>query len=182
MNKTVLCPKCGQKNKIKGNVKRKRCEKCWFLIEEEKKHSSNSWVFWLLISIIVIIFLNQNLSFNKENNYPQVPMPYSGQEQKFVNDKSIAPLTIQTSRGVNYLVKIVDYYSKSNIMTIFIKGGDTIKTKVPLGIFEIRYASGKQWYGYEHLFGKNTSYAKAEQRFYFSNTGYKITGYTLNTI
>jgi len=106
-------------------------------------------------------------------------MPYSGQEQKFVNDESVAPLTIQTSAGANYLVKIVDYYSKSDVMTIFIKGGDTIRTKVPLGTFEIRYASGKQWYGYNYLFGDDTSYSKADQSFDFRNTGYQITGYTL---
>ena len=36
-----------------------------------------------------------------------------------------------------------------------------LELKVPLGTFEIRYASGKQWYGYNYLFGDDTSYSKA---------------------
>lgn len=194
MSEIIVCPNCGQKNKVEDGAKEAKCGKCWSLLKENKieenKSSSYSWIFWLLAIGAVVFFLNQNSSSSSnntnnstvkeiKNNYPIVAMPYSGQEQKFVNDESVAPLTIQTSAGANYLVKIVDYYSKSDVMTIFITGGDTIRTKVPLGTFEIRYASGEQWYGYTHLFGDDTSYSKADQSFDFRNTGYQITGYTL---
>ncbi|WP_457748250.1 hypothetical protein [Sulfurimonas sp.] len=185
MSEIIVCRKCGQKNIVGFNLKEAKCGKCWSSLSEDKNTGTKSplysWIYWLLIIGSLIFFLYQNLSSNHitKNNYPAVAMPYSGQEQKFVSNESIAPLTIKTSTGANYLVKIVDYYSKSNIMTIFIKGGDTIKTKVPLGTFEIRYASGNHWYGYNHLFGDNTSYRKANQSFDFKNTGYKTTGYTL---
>ena len=194
MSEIIICPNCGQKNKVEDGTKEAKCGKCWALLKENKSEetdsSSYSWIFWLIAIGAVIFFLNQNSSTSSsssshtktekiKNNYPIMTMPYSGKEQKFVNNESIAPLTIQTSAGANYLVKIVDYYSKSPIMTIFIKGGDTIRTKVPLGTFEIRYASGEQWYGYQHLFGDDTSYSKADQAFEFRNTGYQITGYTL---
>jgi hypothetical protein len=194
MSEIIVCPNCGQKNKVEDGGQEAKCGKCWSLLKEnenkseETESSSYAWVFWLLAIGAVIFFVNQNSSSNTnsntkpseiKNNYPIVAMPYNGKEQKFVNDKSIAPLTIETSAGANYLVKIVDYYSKSNVMTIFIKGGNTIRTKVPLGTFEIRYASGEQWYGYKHLFGNDTSYSKADESFDFRNTGYQITGYTL---
>ena len=114
-----------------------------------------------------------------QDNYPIVSTPYSGKVQKFISSNSIAPLTIQTSAGTNYLVKIVDYYSKSEVMTVFVRGGDTTKIKVPLGVYEIKYASGKKWYGYQYLFGSKTSYSKADSSFSFENTGYQITGYTI---
>ncbi|MCB4746271.1 MAG: zinc-ribbon domain-containing protein [Sulfurovum sp.] len=192
MSEIIVCPNCAQKNKVEDGIKEAKCGKCWSFLKKDKntevESSSYSWIFWLIAIGVVIFFLNQNSSSSSssysepkkiKNNYPIVAMPYSGKEQKFVNDPSVAPLTIQTSSRANYLVKIVDYYSKSDVMTIFIKGGDTIRTKVPLGTFEIRYASGEQWYGYNYLFGDDTSYSKADQSFDFRNTGYQITGYTL---
>ena len=114
-----------------------------------------------------------------KNKYPTIEMPYSGKTQSFTNESKVAPLTIETSVGSNYLVKIVDYYSKQEVMTVFVRGGDSRKIQVPLGVYEIKYASGEKWYGYQHLFGDDTSYSKAENSFKFENTGYQITGYTI---
>lgn len=50
---------------------------------------------------------------------------------------------------------------------------------VPLGDYEFRYAGGSEWYGFEHLFGPDTSYNKAESSFEFRDTGYEVTGYTV---
>jgi len=205
MTEIIVCPNCGQKNRIQENEKDKaKCGKCWTslgdnikrnLTDEQLKSNNVSyffqepWFFWSILIIGFIIFININDSKSPttkqttkkeiKNNYPIVSMPYSGKIQKIVSSESVAPLTIQTSAGVNYLVKIVDYYSKSEIMTVFVRGGDTTKIKIPLGLYEIKYASGKKWYGYQHLFGYETSYSKAETSFSFENTGYQITGYTI---
>jgi len=64
-------------------------------------------------------------------------------------------------------------------MMIFVRGGESIKTKVPLGEYEITYASGKIWYGYENLFGSETHYSKADEKFSFEKIDNKISGYTI---
>ena len=91
----------------------------------------------------------------------------------------VAPLKIQTSRGASYLVKLVSAYSRKPVMTVFVRGGNTVSTEAPLGAYEIKYASGEKWYGYKHLFGPDAGYSKAESLFTFENTGYQYTGYTI---
>lgn len=112
-------------------------------------------------------------------SYPEVAMPYNGQIQMHSNGERVAPFKIQTSRGSNYLVKLVSKYSQKPVMTVFIRGGNTVSTEVPLGTYEVKYATGDKWYGYKHLFGPDTGYSKAESVFTFENTGYQISGYTI---
>ena len=120
-------------------------------------------------------------------SYPEVTMPPNGAIKTYTNSEQVAPLKIQTSHESNYFVKIVSVYSQQPVMTIFIRGGNTISTKVPLGTYEIRYASGKKWYGYEHFFGPGTNYSKADEIFTFETkktstwegTTYQTTGYAI---
>lgn len=125
------------------------------------------------------VTLSKDSVFNFSLTLPKVAMPRSGAEQHYSKNKKIAPFKIKTSYGSNYLVKLVSAYSQDTIMTIFVKGGDTVTTKVPLGTYVVKYATGKEWYGYKHLFGKETGYSKADTSFTFENTGYQISGYTI---
>ena len=73
------------------------------------------------------------------------------------------PLNIKTSSdGYHYYVKVVDKVTNNELSSYFIRGGESLNIKVPLGTYEIRYATGKQWYGVSALFGPETS---------FGNTG-----------
>lgn len=64
-------------------------------------------------------------------------------------------------------------------MTIFVRSGSTVKVEVPLGAYELRYASGETWYGYQYRFGQDTAYSKADKIFDFHHTGSQIHGYTV---
>jgi hypothetical protein len=68
------------------------------------------------------------------------------------------------------------------VMTMYVEGGRYFETEVPLGSYEMRYASGKTWYGTTHLFGPETSYAKADRPFDFSFDGSQYSGYTVELI
>lgn len=116
-----------------------------------------------------------------KNTYtpPEHSLPYNGEIRNYSYSEKIAPLNIKTSYGVNYLVKLKGVYNKEPIMTVFIIGGNEITINVPLGSFEITYASGNKWYGYDYLFGNETSYSKADEIFNFRNIGYEISGYTI---
>lgn len=198
MEQIIECPNCGQKNRINNeNISEAKCAKCWKIIyknpkelEKEKEGSSSNsygWIFWLLAIVGFVIFLNsQDNSSAKKETYkkqafsqPEQITPYNGEIRSFTNLERVAPLEIQTSTGSNYVLKLKDAYTKESIMTIFVRGGSDIEIKVPLGSYEITYASGDKWYGYDYLFGSDTGYSKADEVFSFRNTGYQITGYTI---
>lgn len=110
---------------------------------------------------------------------PTLPLPTNGALQVFTTRQAIAPFEIKSSYGGHYLVKLVDSYSKTPVITVFVHGGLTANVDVPLGTYEVRYASGDTWYGYEHLFGPDTAYSKADQMFYFRDDGSQVSGYTI---
>lgn len=161
--------------------------------KSEDEKSSFVWIWILLIGGFIWWVIAQNSNEGKpiahtpksysssqsSPSYPELTAPYNGRIQIFSNGERVAPLTIKTSRGVNYLVKLVSTYSQNTVMTIFIRGGNTVSTEVPLGTYDIKYATGERWYGDKHLFGPKTVYSKAEKSFTFENTGYQITGYTI---
>ncbi len=145
--------------------------------------------------------INQILNLTEENNYEQeivtpekqpiehneppepslvsVPLPNNGEVQMFTDQSRVAPLRIETSGDSYYLVKLVQAYTNNAVMTVFVHGGQSVELQVPLGDYEVKYASGQNWYGYEHLFGEKTSYNKADTTFNFQNNGYQISGYTI---
>lgn len=90
-----------------------------------------------------------------------------------------APLEIKTRFGTNYYVKAVDASSGKTHLTAYIQGGDTLEVKMPVGEYEIKYATGQVWYGEDHFFGPATSYARADAPFYFTRDVEGYSGYTL---
>lgn len=116
-------------------------------------------------------------------NQPEQPLPQSGANNANFRD-GVAPLKIRTSSagGHHYFVKIVNLLNSQPIGAYFIHSGETIDIKVPLGTYEIRYASGTKWYGLDYLFGSDTTYNKADSTFDFSFDGYQYSGYTIELI
>jgi len=198
MEKIIECPNCGQKNRINDeDISEAKCAKCWKIIyknqkelEKERKAehpTSYGWIFWLIAIVGFIIFVNlQDSPLDKQQSkpkptftQPEQTLPYSGEIRSFTSQERVAPFTVETSYGSNYVVKLKDYYTKEAVMTIFVKGGDTIKTDVPIGTYEVTYASGDKWYGYNYLFGPETGYSKANSSFSFNFNGYSYSGYTI---
>jgi Zn finger protein HypA/HybF involved in hydrogenase expression len=114
---------------------------------------------------------------------PIQPLPQTGDNTASFGN-GVAPLSIKTSPsgGYHYFVKIVDVVSHQELGSYFIRSGEIVEIKVPVGTYEIKYASGKQWYGIGHLFGPETAYSKAESLFTFSFDGYQYSGYTVELI
>lgn len=98
--------------------------------------------------------------------------------------KGVAPLSIKTSAagGYHYFVKIVNTATGKELGSYFIRSGGVLDINVPIGTYEIRYATGKQWYGASYLFGPETVYSKADSTFEFSFDGRQYSGYTIELI
>lgn len=91
-----------------------------------------------------------------------------------------APFEVETPPGGGYYLKLVDANSGDVVVTILVKGGEKYEAEVPLGSYRLRYATGQNWYGEEHLFGPDeTSYYVASDIFEFSIEGNYYVGNTL---
>lgn len=53
----------------------------------------------------------------------------------------------------NYFLEFIDWKSNQIIATAFIRSGDMVEIRVPLGTYKMRYAVGTEWYGEKALFG-----------------------------
>jgi hypothetical protein len=112
-------------------------------------------------------------------SYPEQTLPYSGSSRLWKTDERVAPFEIKAAQGSHYLLKLVDAYTHAPVLDVFVRSGTTVEVEVPLGTYEVRYASGETWYGYEYLFGPETSYSKADKTFTFEIIGNQIRGFTI---
>lgn len=106
-------------------------------------------------------------------------LPENGSVKYFTKARRVAPLQIFTRSNANYYLKLEDIYSGKTTLTVFIRGGQSVNLKVPLGSYYMKYASGEKWYGDEILFGPYTSYSKAIEVFNFELQGNQYIGYTV---
>ena len=167
------------------------------------------WICLILIGIVVYSVIQEDFSYD-EVKYPNpqgvisengirhtdpqgeinsfnelpMPIPVSGYEESFHNKVEVAPLQIKTPtyRVEHHFIKIVHAIDGNTVKTIFMRSGDTINTKMPLGSYNLKYATGKTWYGKEHLFGPETIYSKANKTFIFSREVNGYLGYTIELI
>jgi hypothetical protein len=112
-------------------------------------------------------------------SYPEQPLPNNGEIKASNANERIAPFEIRASKGSHYLVKLADYVSHAAVMTVFVRDGSTIRINVPLGTYEMKYAAGRKWYGYEHLFGPTTVCKRADAKLDFIRDGNSVSGYSV---
>lgn len=120
-------------------------------------------------------------NITQEPNYPEQPLPNTGDTDN-PNLNGIAPLEIRTSTGANYWIKIDDANTNQHVVSYFVRSGETLNVQMPLGSYIIKYATGQNWYGPEHLFGNDTNYSKADDIFNFESNGNQTNGYTIELI
>ena len=117
---------------------------------------------------------------------PIQPLPANGTSRRYwtrSEEELLAPLRIVTAGGSpNYFIKVVDWERGTPILTVFVRSGQTVNVKVPLGSYRLKYASGTEWYGEKHLFGPETAYSRAQDRFDFAVAGSQVSGYTVELI
>ncbi len=110
-----------------------------------------------------------------------LPRPSTGVLWRSGSD-AVAPLEVRTTIGKDYYIKVVDWTTKREVMTAYIRGGEPFETQMPLGTFEIRYAAGTQWFGTDLDFGPTASYSRADDSFMFTRDAQGVSGYTLELI
>jgi DNA-directed RNA polymerase subunit RPC12/RpoP len=115
-----------------------------------------------------------------DETFPVQPLPLNGTVERSHLGEPVAPLRVVTrDQGQHYFVKVCNWTKGELIATMFVHAGSTAEAKMPLGQFQIKYATGTTWYGPDHCFGPQTAYHKADSRFHFQQVGREMRGFTI---
>jgi hypothetical protein len=90
--------------------------------------------------------------------------------------EALAPFAINTSGKGYYFIKLVDIATGKDAFYVFVHAGIPAEVDVPLGRYELRYASGTTWYGMDHMFGYDTVYTKSSTTLEFGIEGQQYAG------
>lgn len=121
------------------------------------------------------------------------PVPISnGAIVKDTRLEKLAPLTVKTFGILNYYVFLkcratfggVLALPGSGDISFYVSAGQSVDILVPLGSYDLYYATGGVWYGPDLKFGASTRYYKCEDSFWFaeSSSGYSGWTVTLHTV
>jgi hypothetical protein len=94
----------------------------------------------------------------------------------------IAPFKIKTAAGSNYFFKLIDVNTNVEQMAGFIVGGTPFETKIPPGLYELRYAAGDMWISEMDYFGPDTAFSKTVTLLSFTIEGDKVRGVEVELI
>ena len=121
------------------------------------------------IGVVGYYFLAPDIALTNVKQPPlsTVSLPTSGTVRAFDDGWRPVTLKIKTTGDLNYLLKLAKPNQKTAVLDVVVRGGNTEVIKVPIGDYEMRWATGKAWYGYGSLFGNETAYAKANEMFTF---------------
>lgn len=100
---------------------------------------------------------------------------YNGKIITWPDGEQLAPLSIATKGDKGFYV-ILD---GDDYMSFYVAADSVAEVEVPLGFYEIYYATGDIWYGKKNLFGADTTYHKCEGDFEFYNDGTYYQGWSL---
>lgn len=73
-------------------------------------------------------------------------------------------------------MKLIRTSDGAEVMSIFIRAGQTVELGVPVGSYNAKIASGQTWYGDSIRFGPNTSYTTLDTVLHFSIQGSQLLG------
>ena len=95
------------------------------------------------------------------------------------DEEGLAPLTIETRGTEKYYVHLKPLGHEGSEMSFYVIGGQTTEVLVPLGYYELYYATGYTWYGLDNLFGSKTSRFKCNDTFDFYEEDDYYQGWTV---
>jgi hypothetical protein len=107
----------------------------------------------------VAIQLIRRYKFEKFKPLPAA-LPETGILRKNFSEAA-GQLKIRTqTEANNYFIKLVEQATGRETASAFIRSGSVLSMQLPPGGYELRYAAGWNWYGWEYLFGTSASYGK----------------------
>ncbi|MBQ8546841.1 MAG: zinc-ribbon domain-containing protein [Clostridia bacterium] len=131
-------------------------------------------VICIILALIVGIIIVSNLNNENETNLTPVSEPASGtilSGREYYNGSEI---TITAPSNQSCVIKLKTS-SGNTRLSFYVRAGKTVTIGVPAEYLYVYFASGKTWYGNEHLFGKNTNYSMDSKICDFKNYTWEYT-------
>lgn len=112
---------------------------------------------------------------------PVLPLPRTGiMATRGVGSGLTGTIAVETRGGQShFFLKVVSRRGGSTEVTAFVRAGERVELDVPLGSYDLRYATGAAWYGTKHLFGPKTRYSRADSVFDIKWDGSSVWGWTV---
>jgi hypothetical protein len=110
---------------------------------------------------------------------PELALPENGYGKFFFESSETTSNLIfvpQAGTQGNMIVKLEDWGTGTVVCWFFVREGETFETPIPEGNYRFKIATGKTWYGEEHLFGREASYSSISNNVEIP----KRTNFTLN--
>ena len=95
-------------------------------------------------------------------------LPMDGETVRWFSGSPLPILTIITPNDRHRYIKIEDSATGHAVATVFIRSGSQYTLNLPAGVYRIKVAAGKTWYGTEHLFGRDTLCSVCDGQFEFT--------------
>lgn len=125
-----------------------------------------------------------------EHNKPAVSVPaypkpaYNGKIIIEPDYECVCPLEVNVEKGTDYYVRL-RYVGEADSdisrrltfsasrpyesdIAFYVKSGQSVEVKVPIGVYKFYYATGHTFYGSKELFGNETSRYEAEQELIYA--------------
>lgn len=102
------------------------------------------------------------------NEMEPLTLPKSGQVFIGSDLYTGSELSIQCSTSESCYIKLKDS-SGIDVFSFFVRAGSSVTVPVPAGYYYVYFSYGNEWYGTEHLFGPDTTYAKDDEIVDFEN-------------
>lgn len=89
------------------------------------------------------------------------------------------PLKVTNAPGANTLIKLFRVGDGVEVLSVFVRAGQTVEVAVPIGNYIAKLASGQTWYGDSIRFGPTTAYAKLDAVLDFKMDGVELLGHQI---
>jgi len=89
--------------------------------------------------------------------------PASDEKSPLPSNCSEQSKTDLTSSNQNYFIELLDWNSNGVVTTAFVRIGEMVEIRLPLGTYKLRYTAGDRWYGEQQLFGSGVKYEMTER-------------------
>ncbi|WP_236555034.1 hypothetical protein [Novosphingobium sp. 9U] len=99
----------------------------------------------------------------------ETPFPGSGSvtvARSLDMDRVTSWLEVQAN-SANAVVQLFEPDTKKHVISVYVRGDDHVRVRVPRGLYEVRLIEGRKWHGTVRFFGSSTTYetVAAPQRF-----------------
>ena len=148
------------------------------------RNSSKNWIIAIIGATIVCVAISIGYMLifdnpNADSHLTPVSEPASGTILSGSEVYNGSEITIHAASEESCVVKLKTS-SGTEVMSFFVRAGDTVTVRVPRENLYVYFASGDTWYGNDNLFGSKTYYSMDDEIRDFTKHSWEYTRYKVS--